>query len=136
MEHSFHWSGDPEDLLIETSGEATLAGLTAMTQDAFADKRFKRDMKILLDHRRLDWSHMSIEDTRQRATDLVGASDRLGHARIAVVVSQPVDFGMQRMMEGLGDKMVEDALVPPPEFRSEVFRSLESAREWLRAHNS
>lgn len=132
MDYSFRWGGDPEDLCIETLGRATLAGLTAMTQDGFADERFRLDMKILIDHRRLDWTSMSTEDTRQRAMDLALASGRLGHARIAVVVSQPVDFGMQRMMEGLSNQMVEDSVVPPPVFTSEIFHSLDDARAWLR----
>ena len=133
MEHSFHWGGDPEDLYVEASGPATLAGFSAMTDDLDADARLRPNMKILVDHRRLDWTAMSAEDARQRARDRMALSDPIGQSRIAVVVSEPSAYGIERMMEGLADQMVEDSIVKPYAFTTRIFYSIDEAREWLAA---
>ena len=124
MSYSFRWGGDPEDVYIETSGQATLEGLAAMTEEGLTDGRFRRDMKILTDHRALDWTTMNSADLRARAASFKVHMERLGDAHIAVVMARPVDYGMQRMMQAYLDdgRAVVDI---------DLFYTVEDARDWL-----
>ena len=123
MEYSLHWGGDPEDLLVVTSGDASVEDLDAMTQEGIGDPRFREGMKILLDHTALRWWAASNDDVRRRAEDVKRDAGLLGRQRVAFVVGSPVDFGIGTMLKDL---------VAGTELETKVFDSLADARDWLR----
>ncbi len=125
MEYELRWGGEPEDLLVTTSGKATLPELDAWVQAVLADPRFKPHLRVLVDHRRTQWDHLSSEDLRRRVDTLVRDADRIDRPRVAWVVSQPVAFGLGRMMQMLAEDRWN------VEWRA--FLDVDEARAWLRA---
>ena len=123
MEDEVVWGGDPEDVLITRSGDASIDDLHAWVREATADPRFREDMKVLIDHTQTRWWALSNEDIRLRADLITADAVRLGRQRVAFVVGSPVDFGIGRMLQGLIAGRVK--------FESEIFDSLPAARDWL-----
>jgi hypothetical protein len=123
VEYQIIWGGDPEDLMVVTSGDASVEELDAMVQEAMADARFRHGMKILLDHTALRLWAMSNEDVGRRADLVKRDSQLLGAQRVAFVTGSPVDFGIGRMLQGLTAGTGLDAA---------VFDSVAAARQWLR----
>jgi hypothetical protein len=123
VEYQIIWGGDPEDLMMVTSGDASVEELDAMIQEALADTRFRHGMKVLVDHTSLRLWTMSNEDVNRRADLVKRDSHLLGVQRVAFVAGSPVDFGIGRMLQGLTASTGLDAA---------VFDSVAAAREWLR----
>ena len=123
MEYQIIWGGDPEDLMMVTSGDASVEELDAMVQEAMADARFRHGMKVLIDHTSLRLWAMSNEDVGRRADLVKRDSQLLGRQRVAFVAGSPVDFGIGRMLQGLTSSTGLDAA---------VFDSVAEARQWLR----
>jgi hypothetical protein len=123
MEYQITWGGDPEDVMVVTSGDASVEELDAMVQDVTADPRFRHGMKVLLDHSSLRLWAMSNDDVRRRADLVKRDTERVGRQRVAFVTGSPVDFGIGRMLQGLtADTGIEGG----------VFDSVAAARDWLR----
>jgi hypothetical protein len=122
VEYQIIWGGDPEDLMVVTSGDASVEDLDAMVQAATGDARFRHGMKILLDHTSLRLWAMSNDDVRRRADLVKRDSQLLGRQRVAFVTGSPVDFGIGRVLQGLTAETGLDA---------GVFDSVAAAREWL-----
>ena len=123
MEFEIVWNGDPEDVLVVTSGDASVEDLDAMAQIAMADPRFRSEMKILLDPGALRLWALSNDDVKRRADIVKRDAERLGEQRIAFVTGSPVDYGIGRMLQGLTAGTGIDA---------SVFESVDAARQWLR----
>jgi hypothetical protein len=123
VEYAVAWGGDPEDVFVTASGVASLEGLRAMTAAVITDPRFRPGQRCLLDYRRLDWSAMTVDDLRRRADAVVALHHQLAGCRIAIVVSGPAAYGVQRMMQAFRE-------VP---FDTDAFYTLEDARDWLRS---
>ena len=125
MEFTIVWGGDPEDVSVVTSGDATAEALSAYSGAVLADPNYRPGLRVLVDHRRADLSRLTSDAYARRAEQF--ARDRVdadGH-RIAYVVASTVDFGVTRMAQGLaGGKL--DA-----EMDWRVFRDIDQAREWL-----
>jgi len=126
VEHEITWGGDPEDVIVTTWGTATIEGLNAWVQEGLADPRYRPGLRVLIDQRKLDWSELSLKDVQQRIELFVSETARLDHARAAVVMGAPVDFGIARMEQAYVE------LHPELKFEIGVFLSIEKAREWLR----
>ncbi|HZT92608.1 MAG TPA: hypothetical protein VFA05_11270 [Gaiellaceae bacterium] len=124
MEYEIIWGGDPEDVRVVTSGDASVDDLDQMTREGMADPRFREGMKILLDHSNARWWTLSNQEIRRRADLLIANSARMGRQQIAFVVGSPVDFGIGRMLVSLVDGTPLEA---------DVFDSVGDAREWLRS---
>jgi hypothetical protein len=124
VDYELVWGGDPEDVLITTSGDASVDEIHAVIQEGLADPRFHKDMKVLMDHRRTRWWALSNDEIRRRAALIRADAQRIGRHQVAFVVGSPVDFGIGRMLQGL----VEGDVL----FESQVFESLAAARDWLR----
>ncbi len=124
MKYEIAWAGDPEDVLITTSGDATVDDLQAMARAVMADPRFREDLTALIDHTDTRWWALSNQDLEARAEGIRADAERLGRQRIAVVVGSPLDFGIGQTVMGL--------LADGVEFETEIFESRTAARAWLR----
>lgn len=123
MEWQITWSGDPEDLLVRTSGVASLDGLDALSQELLTDQRFRPDLRVLIDHSDLSFTNLTREDFSLRI-DAVDREQRPSGLKIAVVSQRKADYGLLRM---LGTRIAERT---GNEYR--VFYTLTAARAWLR----
>jgi hypothetical protein len=123
MDFAFRWSGDPEDLLIEAAGRATGTGVAACVRAVRADWRWRPGLRVLLDHRRLDWRTTDAKPDGEIEL-LAWECEQIQPCRIATAVDGLVDFGLrQQALDGL------EARIP---FEFAVFSSLAGARQWLR----
>jgi hypothetical protein len=125
VEHRITWGGDPEDAGITTWGTATAEGLDVWVQEALSDSRFHAKMRLLVDHRQLDWSGLSSDDVHERVKLFANDAAHLDSARLAVVMGTQVDFGMARMEQAYID------IDPDLKMKTRVFFTIEDAREWL-----
>ncbi|HEY5159436.1 MAG TPA: hypothetical protein VII83_00035 [Gaiellaceae bacterium] len=125
MEYEIIWGGDPEDVCIRTRGVATVEGFSAWLLEGISDPRKRPGLRVLIDHRQLDTSRMSIEDVERRVEIAAREEPHFDDVHVAVVVEREVDFGIQRMLGSLFEAR--------PELRSilRVFRSIDEARLWL-----
>lgn len=125
MEHSFSWGGDPEDVLLTVSGIASAAEFTGITDELVADPRFRPGASMIFDYRELDLGGMSAGTLRSLADSIAQRRNKIGAARIAVVFSRAVDFGVYRMFAAFSESQTS--------VTGAQFWSLEDARDWLRA---
>ena len=125
MEYAIQFGGDPEDVLITTSGVAELDILHALVEEVIADTRFEPGMSVIVDHTALDVSGLAAADMRARSARLAANADRIGPTRVATVVGSPAAFGLWRMMDAYEDGLLES--------EGRAFYSLDEARAWLRA---
>jgi len=126
MEYEIVWGGDPEDASVTTWGTATLEGLSTWVQEGLSDPRYRPGMRIPVDYSRLDWSGISQEDVHKRVEHFAKTVIPAGRACAAVVMREPVDFGIARMVQAYVELHRE------LEIEIAVFLSIEDAREWLR----
>jgi hypothetical protein len=118
------FDGDPEDMLVTTYGAASVDGLTEMARTALGDPRFRPPMRILVDHRGLDWRAMSGDDVRLRADRVLDQEAHLlAGSRLAIVPHGPAEFGIVRMLWG----HIEAEIA----FDLGIFATIEEARSWL-----
>jgi hypothetical protein len=124
MHYLMTWGGEPEDLLVTTSGVAVVDDLDAMMREAIVDTRWRDGMKILIDHTQTDWAILGAGDLQRRA-DLIGEiADRIGHQQVAFVVRGRLDNEIAKM---LGARLGPEVAIV-----AKTFTSLPEAREWLR----
>ena|SRR5450759_1828182 len=126
MEHEISWGGDPEDASVTTRGEASLEGFYAWVQEGLSDPRYREGMSIIVDHRELDWSGISLQDVQARIELFKKDSHLLGRIRAAMVMRAAVDFGLARMYQAYVE------LQPDLQIEIGVFTSIEAARAWIR----
>jgi hypothetical protein len=126
MEYEISWGGDPEDACVTSRGEASLEGFYAWAQEGLSDPRYREGMSVVVDHRELDWSHISLKDVQERIELFERDSPRFGRIRTAMVMRATVDFGLARMYQAYVE------LQPDLQIEIGVFTSIEAAREWIR----
>jgi hypothetical protein len=118
------WGGDPEDLLVTTSGDAAVDDDHAWVIEALADPRYRENLRVLIDHRETRWWAISNEDVRRRASLIIANDSYVGAHRVAFVAGSPVDYGIGRMLHGEIDGRVQ--------LQSEIFEDIDVGRAWLR----
>lgn len=116
----------PADLVVRTAGIATVAGLDEWTRAAVADERRRPRMRVLIDHRELDWTDFTRRDVFARAGGISAYLAAAGVAAVAVVLGSSLGYGLQRMMQAYTREAAERAGV-----RFGAFRSIDEAEEWL-----
>ncbi len=84
VNHSIRFA-HPEDVLITTSGTASLSGLDTVVAELLDDPRYRPGLALLFDHSRLDWSGLLPEDLVRRLHIALKEADLIGPSRIAVV---------------------------------------------------
>lgn len=124
MEFAISWGGDPEDVTVTTSGDASVEDLDAMTRAIITDERYREGLAILIDHSETRWSRLTGEDARRRIQLIERQAEQIGRQRVAFVVSAVADFGVGRMMSLL--------LEGRAAFENQIFYSADEARSWLR----
>ena len=117
------WGGDPEDVLMTTSGVGGMTEVEAMLREAVADPRWADGTRVLIDHTQTDWSGVTTSDLEQHAERLIRGDIPLGRQQFAIVVREGQDYVAQRT---LGFRL--DRKVP---FLVRYFSSLTDARAWL-----
>jgi hypothetical protein len=125
VEHEINWDSNPEDAYVTASGVATVEAMNDCQQELTSDPRFRPGMRVLIDHRRVDWSRMTPEYVRNVVDMLIRSAERFGATYCAMVMWKQVDFGMARMQQHYAE--VDSQL--QIEFR--VFMTIENARSWL-----
>jgi hypothetical protein len=125
MEHEINWDSNPEDAYVSASGVTSVEAMKDCQQELTSDPRFRPGMRVLIDHRRVDWSRATPEDVRNVIDMLVQSTARFGATYCAMVMGKAVDFGVARMQQHYAD--VDSKL--QIEFR--VFSTIEAARSWL-----
>ena len=126
MEYEITWGGDPEDACVTTRGEAALEGFDAWVQEGLSDPRYHAGMSVIVDHRALDWSGVSLKDVQARLELFRRDTNRMGSIRTAMVMRAVVDFGLARMYQAYVE------MQPDLQIEIGVFSSIEDAREWIR----
>jgi glucan biosynthesis protein len=125
MEYEITWGGDPEDASITARGVATVEGLNAWVQESLSDPRHRPGLRVLVDYTQLDWSDLSPTDVHERVALYAKDAIKLDHARVALVMRAPADFGIARMEQAYVE------LNPELEIEIGVFFSIDAARLWL-----
>jgi acetyl-CoA carboxylase alpha subunit len=118
----------PADLVVRTSGVATVAGLGEWTRAAIADERRTPGMRVLIDHRELDWTDFRRADVFARSEGVRGYLADADVSAIAVVLGSSLGYGLQRMMQAHTGEAAERAGV-----RFGAFRTIDEAEQWLEA---
>jgi hypothetical protein len=124
VEYDITWGGEVEDMSLRTAGQASLQGLRTYLQEGLSDSRWQPGMRVLVDHRELDWSTTTNDDLRARVASMVKERERFGRAHVAVVLARPVDYGLHRVMQALSDDWADVIDL-------ELFYTVEEARAWL-----
>jgi hypothetical protein len=124
VDYAITWDGDPEDVCLTTSGVAQVSDLDALWREAVSDPRWREEMKVLLDYRGSDWTHLSMSEIEQRAARLKEMAAEIGPQQIAFVARDSASYQIGRLLA-----MFLDWQVP---FQARLFTSLEAARGWLR----
>jgi len=117
VEHSIRFGRGPEDVLIETSGDASVPGLDAVVTALLGHERYLPAMALLFDHTQLDWQKLHAEDIVRRVHMPLKAADLIGPKRIAVVAADPRIGHVRRRRRD-----------EPP---WKAFTSVEDGRSWL-----
>ena len=116
MNHSIRFA-HPEDVLITTSGTASLAGLDAVVANLLDDPRYRPGLVLLFDHSRLDWSGLLPEDLVRRLHIALKEADLIGPSRIAVVTAD------ERIRHARALRIDEPSW--------QAFPDIRAARQWL-----
>jgi hypothetical protein len=131
MEAVLTWTAEfpeagPADVIVRTAGVATLAGLDEWTRAVLRDERRRPGMRLLVDHRRLDWSGFTRADVMRRVDAVLAELVNARASAIAVVLGSPLAYGLQRMMQAYSADGAERAGV-----RFGAFRTIDDAEHWL-----
>jgi hypothetical protein len=116
VNHSIRFS-EPEDVLVVTSGAASLTGFDAIVTELLSDIRYRPGMTILVDHTRLDWNGLLVGDLVRRLHVALKKADLIGPRRIAVVAP--------------GSDLAEAHARPTDAPTWQHFGTIEEARRWL-----
>ncbi len=131
MEPGLTWTTEfpetgPVDLVVQTRGVASLDGLDAWTRAVVADERRRPGMRVLIDHRALDWSRFGRADVFRRVDAVLAVLDESEVAAVAVVLGSPLAYGLQRMMQAYTLEAAERAGI-----RFGAFFAVDDAVAWL-----
>jgi hypothetical protein len=126
VKHEIIWNGELEDAYVTASGAATVEAMDDCRRSLTSDSRFRSGIRVLIDHRQVDWSGMTHEDVLGVINLLSRDASRFGFTYCAMVMGKQVDFGIARMQQQYAEIDSELQI----EFR--VFSTIEDARDWLR----
>jgi hypothetical protein len=119
------------DVTVTTSGLADRTAFGRLVDELASDARFRPGMNLLFDHTRLDVTPLTTEDIYEIGRAVAEQRDVFARTPIAVVVADPVGYGVTRMAEAQADLPAPDAGRGSSYVR--VFYALDEAVEWLRA---
>jgi len=123
VEYELTWGGNAEDLLIRTSGAATVPEMNAMVETVLADERFRPGLKVLVDHREAGFTGFTTEHLRKRADQAAWQLRQGKPSKVAIVVGRDIFVVAGRLLESFIRARTSIA------FRT--FRTVEDARAWI-----
>jgi hypothetical protein len=124
VEYDVIWGGDPEDILIRTSGPATVPELNAMVSELLADPRFRPGLKVLLDHRAAGFTGFTTAHLRSRADQAAWQLQQGRPSRVALVFGRDLYLVVGRLLESFISARTSIPI--------RTFRTLDDGRAWLR----
>lgn len=123
MQWSYEIVGEPGIVRLIAGGPAEMGGFAQSLDRILADPAWHPAMNCVADFRQLDLNTLKHDDVVRLADLHIQMAERIGNARIAIVVSRPVDFGMVRMWQA----MVEERFPA-----HSVFYDMDDAMRWLK----
>lgn len=123
MEYEVTWGGVAEDLMIRTSGAATVPEMNAMVEAVLGDEHFRPGLKVLVDHREAGFTGFTTEHLRKRADQAAWQLRQGKPSRVAIVVGRDIFVVAGRLLESF--------IRARTEIQFRTFRTLEDARAWL-----
>jgi hypothetical protein len=123
MLHEIQFDADRTTVTIRAWGQASVEGFRVYLKEMLAHPSWLPGMRVMVDFRNLDGSHLTKEQVKQISDLHVPVGDRLGGGPCAIVVSDPLHFGLARMWEAYSDRRVP--------LRVKVFDSMDDARDWV-----
>jgi len=118
----YHISEHPEYMLVETRGKASLEGFMDMTASIRSHRAWQPGGAVIFDHSELDMTTLP----RQAISEIAFAT--IGRARLAVVCSRPLNYGLTRVWLAQLDAETQQ--------QCRLFASRDEARAWIRGDNS
>jgi hypothetical protein len=100
MQYEISFGRDASDVVTFTAtGAADGAAFARGVEELVGDRRFRPGMPILFDDSGSDVREVSAEAVKALARYFVRLGEQLGPGRAAMLVSQPLMFGLARMFE-------------------------------------
>ena len=121
MNYSLQFSGGV--LQVTTSGKAQLKGFLKMIESILNHPAWHSNSKLLLDHTALDLTTLRFGDVLEITDYCAKHKNLIGSAKIAILVSDDLGLGMNRMWAGLVDGKLSST--------GDIFKSRKQAWEWL-----
>ena len=110
---------------VKTYGDAELEGFFGFWKELLAHEKWKPESRILEDHSELNARPFTASDIKILSERAVSMKNKLGNAKLAVVVSRDLEYGMVRMRHAYVDGNWN--------VNEDVFRSRDDAIAWLNA---
>lgn len=124
MQWELTFSEDAAFLAIRAWGLADVEGIADYIRQAVMDPRWKPGTPCLMDFKELDLATFPMEHLRSLVQRERPFADRIGAAKIAILVTRPVDFGIARMWESFSQDLGQTR---------QVFYDMDEALAWLGA---
>jgi hypothetical protein len=124
MQHRIEFvTGQIPDAVATLAGDLTVKGSAAFMSALICDPSWRPGMKALVDGTKLDPQDFTCADVEQLAAETVGRPGSWGPGFCAVVVRDPVVYGLTRAWHGH---------TRSTEWETGVFYAEEDAVAWLR----
>jgi hypothetical protein len=107
---------------VTNSGVGSATAFNEMTERLLGHPLIQPGARVLVDNRAIDYSHVTSEDVRERASELTSRADALAPFRIAVLVESVANFGTQRITSLIAGEAFPNA---------RGFTDLDDAIAWL-----
>jgi hypothetical protein len=111
-------------LEVRTYGDADLKGCKDFIRAFLAHEHWHPGGALLINHSELNSNPLTTDDIIELAQFTKPFLPQMGKARIALLVSRNLEFGMGRMWQSFASEGRESV--------SEVFKSREQAISWLK----
>lgn len=108
---------------IKTTGTGTLSGFLTFIEAVLTHPEWIPGTKVLVDHSDLNIKSMTFGNISEIADFCVKHANRIGNAKIALVVSDDLNYGLNRIWTSLVYKRLDDT--------NNIFKSRDEALQWL-----
>jgi hypothetical protein len=122
MEHSIHFGGEEEAVLVAVTGTSSVEGQMAVFNELIADPRYSPGMAIMIDYSGIDSRRATTADVERIGLFVAGLDRQLGDSKLAVVVPDTLAFGLGRMSQARIETRLE----------LQLFYNRDDAARWLR----
>lgn len=113
---------------VVTSGQAVVETWKAIHASLFSHPEYQPGMNILMDHRQLETHQLTTANIQAIAQISRSRKASFGSGKLAICVSEEVDYGLVRMWQSYSDDELE--------IQVKIFRDCKSAEQWLTSDHS